>query len=131
MADGYGFMAESRKPRADSCPRRRDDDPPDGDRLQVFLRPARPVFVVDLDGGDRKARGQRALRLVAVVCGGEEDADRRAALLDRRGAEVVDDREEQLRSIRANVDRGVRLHVLAEHVLDAIEEVALVLLVLV
>ena len=55
----------------------------DGDRLKIFLRPSRPVFVVDLarcDDSVGKCRRHRLPRLVAGLRITKEDGERIAAL---------------------------------------------------
>src|SRR6516164_7738516 len=87
-----------------------DGDSPDRDRLQVLLRPPRPVLVGYIDGCDIEAGGERSLRPVAVERVGEEDPQRHVALLDRRRAEIVSDREGQVGLRGADVYGGVVLH---------------------
>ena len=67
-----------------------------------------------------KRSAQGAPRLVAVGGGGEEHADRGIALLDGGGAEVVDDREQEVRGVGADVNRRVLFH--ADQVTEGMEE---------
>ena len=88
-------------------PRRRHGDASDGDRLEVFLRSPRPVFIVDVDRGDvERGASARCASSRSVVVAKKTRTDG-VALFDRGRAEVVDDREQQVRGVGADVDRRV------------------------
>src|SRR5438094_1904579 len=106
---------------------REDRDPPDSNRREVLLGPTRPVLVRHLDRRGRiPGIRQRRGRAVSALVAGEEDACHPVAFFDARGLEAVDDRLDEVARARPNVERGIGFQ-LAEHVLDAIEQVALVL----
>ena len=107
------------------------------------MGPTSPVFVGHFERGDVEIGSEHRLRAFAGGGRRKEHANRVLALFDRRRGQVVDRREQAVRICAANLERGVGLQLtrlrnysitrfpnpLSEHVLDAIEQVALVLLI--
>lgn len=103
--------------------------PADGDGREVLLRPSGPVPILHVPANRPRLRplaGECVARPVSPRGVREEDRDEAVVFLEGSGRVVVDDGEGQFTVDASNVESGIQ-H-LSEHVLDAIEQVAILLL---